>query len=133
MLVKAVHVPAVEEDFLLHPRVEERLEHGEHHVEHPGLVEDVYRVSLHRERRHHEGYHHVGNLSTRVNGGKLVKNVPFSLLSFRIDSSSRFFDLAYSLRSSREEEREERWGLIFSFLLRYRSRLTVKRGSNSTE
>ena len=67
VLVKAVHVPAVEEDFLLHPSVEQGFEHREHHVEHPGLVEDVYRVSLHRERRHHQRYHHIGNLSTRGN------------------------------------------------------------------
>lgn len=105
MLVKAVHVPAVEEDFLLHPRVEERLEHGEHHVEHPGLVEDVYRVSLHRERRYHEGYHHVGNLSTRVNGGKLVKNVPFSLLSFRMTRR-----VAFSISLARFDRPEKRRG-----------------------
>lgn len=48
------HVLAVKVDLLLHPLVQERLEHLENGIERPVLVDDVYGDGAHRHARHHQ-------------------------------------------------------------------------------
>lgn len=54
VFMEAAHVAAVEEDSVLHPDVQQRLEHREYHVEHPGLVQDVNSVGFHGKCCHHQ-------------------------------------------------------------------------------